>query len=301
MNTLRFRTIAARAITASLLFCGWYLLCSLTYAEDPEDRARAIANHTFSMPIERPEGSSIIISRLFATPYNDGTYNRTIELVSDGEYVMATESGLKVIETTPTSVTFYIAFTDGISRLMIFDGLKDIRVRVGDVLKAGTVVGVSTGIFRMYIKSYEADGSIWIADPIPYLSHMAEYTNTNIQLIYNNQDILILYQNEEYIATYEEIKAAGTETNYAVQSQNTVQNQQSQQSSGGLLDWLFSVDLGGLIGLVIGGWIVLKVLGFLFSILGGKETYYHGGQKFDNTTDWITRMEEDEYYEKHHR
>ena len=153
----------------------------------------------------------------------------------------------------------------------------------------------------LYIKESYDDGSIHITDPIPYLSRIAEYTNSNVQLVYNNQDILSAFQDGKYTPLYEEVRAAVANTNYAVQSQNTVPNQQSQQVSGGLLDWLFSVDLGGLLGLIIGGWIVLKVLGFLFTIIGGKETYYHGGQKFDNSTDWITRMEEDDYYEKHHR
>lgn len=300
MRAFRLKFIMARAVTAGLLFCGWFLLCSVQRSE-PDEADVKVADDSFSFPIDLWGINKIFISRMFATPYTDGSYNRTLDLMSDGDCILATESGQKVIETTSTSVTLLLNDENGASRLIIYDGLSNISVKTEDILNAGTYIGISNGIFKIYIKESYDDGSIHIIDPIPYLSRIAEYTNSNIQLVYNNQDILSAFQDGKYTPLYEEVRAAVANTNYAVQSQNTVPNQKSQQVSGGLLDWLFSVDLGGLIGLIIGGWIVLKVLGLLFTFISGKETYYYGGQKFDNSTDWITRMEEDDYYEKHHR
>lgn len=147
-------------------------------------------SHAF--PLERKE--FLLVTEAFGK-------RKDIGLQADGEAVLATEDGGKVVAVNTDaglpggkSVTVEYARAGGNTIRVSYGRLETVDVKAGDTVKAGQPLGVSGTELRFGVAQVHADGTKRDLDPAAYLAETAQKGNISLQLMHEGKDLLAKYK-----------------------------------------------------------------------------------------------------------
>lgn len=166
----------------------------------------------YSMPVKRDE------FMLVTSPYGMRMHpidhvmkmHNGIDIKTNHDALLATENGGKVIRAGYDSkgggnfVTLEYNREDGSKTQLTYCHLSEIKVKVGDTVRAGQQLGVSgstgksTGDHLHFaVKQIASDGNARQLDPAAYLAEIAQKGNLQQQALLNGQDLLAKYKTQD--------------------------------------------------------------------------------------------------------
>ena len=138
--------------------------------------------------------------------------HKGIDIRCNGDAVLATENNGKVVavnqnKNTPggKSLTVEYTRTDGSKVQCTYMHLKEVTVKVGDVVQAGGKLGTSgnTGTrttgehLHFGVTNFYADGTKRDIDPAAYLTEIAQKGNIKLEVLHNGNSLLTRYKGTE--------------------------------------------------------------------------------------------------------
>ena len=169
----------------------------------------------YSFPVEREE--FLFVTSPFGMRQDpmDNTkqqMHKGIDIRCNGDAVLATENNGKVVavnqnKNTPggKSLTVEYTRTDGSKVQCTYMHLKEVTVKVGDVVQAGGKLGTSgnTGTrttgehLHFGVTNFYADGTKRDIDPAAYLTEIAQKGNIKLEVMHNGNSLLTRYKGTE--------------------------------------------------------------------------------------------------------
>ena len=169
----------------------------------------------YSFPVERKE--FLFVTSPFGMRQDpmDGSkqqMHKGVDIRCNGDTVLATENGGKVIavnhnKNTPggKSLTVEYARADGSKVQCTYMHLREVSVKVGDLVQAGGRLGTSgnTGTrttgehLHFGVANIYADGTRRDIDPAAYLAEIAQKGQLKQQMLHNGNDLLAKYKEAE--------------------------------------------------------------------------------------------------------
>jgi len=169
----------------------------------------------YSFPVEREE--FLFVTSPFGMRQDpmDNTkqqMHKGIDIRCNGDAVLATENNGKVVvvnqnKNTPggKSLTVEYTRTDGSKVQCTYMHLKEVAVKVGDVVQAGGKLGTSgnTGTrttgehLHFGVTNFYADGTKRDIDPAAYLTEIAQKGNIKLEVLHNGNSLLTRYKGTE--------------------------------------------------------------------------------------------------------
>jgi len=169
----------------------------------------------YSFPVEREE--FLFVTSPFGMRQDpmDNTkqqMHKGIDIRCNGDAVLATENNGKVVavnqnKNTPggKSLTVEYTRTDGSKVQCTYMHLKEVTVKVGDVVQAGGKLGTSgnTGTrttgehLHFGVTNFYADGTKRDIDPAAYLTEIAQKGNIKLEVLHNGNSLLTRYKGTE--------------------------------------------------------------------------------------------------------
>ena len=169
----------------------------------------------YSFPVERKE--FLFVTSPFGMRQDpmDGSkqqMHKGVDIRCNGDTVLATENGGKVIavnhnKNTPggKSLTVEYARADGSKVQCTYMHLREVSVKVGDLVQAGGRLGSSgnTGTrttgehLHFGVANIYADGTRRDIDPAAYLAEIAQKGQLKQQMLHNGNDLLAKYKEAE--------------------------------------------------------------------------------------------------------
>ena len=169
----------------------------------------------YSFPVEREE--FLFVTSPFGMRQDpmDNTkqqMHKGIDIRCNGDAVLATENNGKVVavnqnKNTPggKSLTVEYTRTDGSKVQCTYMHLKEVAVKVGDVVQAGGKLGTSgnTGTrttgehLHFGVTNFYADGTKRDIDPAAYLTEIAQKGNIKLEVLHNGNNLLTRYKGTE--------------------------------------------------------------------------------------------------------
>lgn len=181
-----------------------------------EQKALAVSENKsnaleYSFPLEREE--YLFITSPFGSRKDplDSTkeqMHQGIDIRCNFEKVLSTENNGKVVSVNHNaqssdgkSITVEYERENGKKVQLYYSHLSEINVKVGDIVNAGTSIGISgnsgtrtTGPHLHFsVKNINADGTSRSIDPTAYLSEIAQKGNIKLQALHNGKDLLAKY------------------------------------------------------------------------------------------------------------
>ena len=181
-----------------------------------EQKALAVSENKsnaleYSFPLEREE--YLFITSPFGSRKDplDSTkeqMHQGIDIRCYFEKVLSTENNGKVVSINHNaqssdgkSITVEYERENGKKVQLYYSHLSEINVKVGDIVNAGTSIGISgnsgtrtTGPHLHFsVKNINADGTSRSIDPTAYLSEIAQKGNIKLQTLHNGKDLLAKY------------------------------------------------------------------------------------------------------------
>ena len=170
-------------------------------------------NAGYSMPVERSE------FMLVTSPYGMREHpidhiqkmHSGIDIKTNHDNLLATEDGGKVVEAgfdknggSGNYVKLEYTRDDGSKTQISYSHLSEMKVKAGDTVNAGQILGVSgstgksTGDhLHLAVKQISADGNTRQLDPAAYLAEVAEKGNLQQQALSNGKDLLAKYKSQD--------------------------------------------------------------------------------------------------------
>lgn len=152
----------------------------------------------YSMPLDR---DFLLVTRPFGM-VQDGTgqqvFNRTMSVAASHDALLSPEDGARVTAVHDSkpgdcSVTVQLDRKDGSSVQLSFHGLDDVKVKAGDMLRAGEKIGTTGEHVDMSVRVVSSDGFSRDLDPAAYLADISAKGNLESQVYYNGTDLLAKY------------------------------------------------------------------------------------------------------------
>ena len=181
-----------------------------------EQKALAVSENKsnaleYSFPLEREE--YLFITSPFGSRKDplDSTkeqMHQGIDIRCNFEKVLSTENNGKVVSVNHNaqssdgkSITVEYERENGKKVQLYYSHLSEINVKVGDIVNAGTSIGISgnsgtrtTGPHLHFsVKNINADDTSRSIDPTAYLSEIAQKGNIKLQTLHNGKDLLAKY------------------------------------------------------------------------------------------------------------
>lgn len=181
-----------------------------------EQKALAVSENKsnaleYSFPLEREE--YLFITSPFGSRKDplDSTkeqMHQGIDIRCNFEKVLSTENNGKVVSVNHNaqssdgkSITVEYERENGKKVQLYYSHLSEINVKVGDIVNAGTSIGISgnsgtrtTGPHLHFsVKNINGDGTSRSIDPTAYLSEIAQKGNIKLQALHNGKDLLAKY------------------------------------------------------------------------------------------------------------
>ena len=181
-----------------------------------EQKALAVSENKsnaleYSFPLEREE--YLFITSPFGSRKDplDSTkeqMHQGIDIRCNFEKVLSTENNGKVVSVNHNaqssdgkSITVEYERENGKKVQLYYSHLSEINVKVGDIVNAGTSIGISgnsgtrtTGPHLHFsVKNINTDGTSRSIDPTAYLSEIAQKGNIKLQALHNGKDLLAKY------------------------------------------------------------------------------------------------------------
>ena len=172
--------------------------------------------NSYSFPVERKEFLFVHLHlSVCGQDPMDGAkqqMHKGVDIRCNGDTVLATENGGKVIavnhnKNTPggKSLTVEYARADGSKVQCTYMHLKEVTVKVGDVVQAGGKLGTSgnTGTrttgehLHFGVTNFYADGTKRDIDPAAYLTEIAQKGNIKLEVLHNGNSLLTRYKGTE--------------------------------------------------------------------------------------------------------
>jgi len=181
----------------------------------------------YSFPVEREE--FLFVTSPFGIRQDpmDNTkqqMHKGIDIRCNGDAVLATENGGKVVAVNPNrntpggkSLTVEYSREDGSKVQCTYMHLGEVSVKVGDVVQAGRKLGTSgnTGTrttgehLHFGVTNFYADGTKRDIDPAAYLTEIAQKGNIKLQVLHNGNDLLARYKSTEVVGSEQALSPDG--------------------------------------------------------------------------------------------
>ena len=159
----------------------------------------------YSFPVERKE--FLFITSPFGMGQDPANSEKQrmytgIDIRCNGDAVLATENGGKVVAVNGKSVTVEYGRRDGSKVQCTYMNTGEISVKVGDTVQAGQRLGTtgkSGEHLHFGVRYIHADGTRREGDPAAYLAEIAQKGNIRQQLMHNGNDLLTKYKETESV------------------------------------------------------------------------------------------------------
>ena len=158
----------------------------------------------YSFPVERKEFLCVTAPFGMKQDSRDGTKRMHTGMdirCNNGDAVLATENGGKVVAVGDKSLTVEYPRADGSKIQCTYKNLGEVLVKAGDTVQAGVRLGTSGKRgehLHFGIRQIHADGTQRDVDPAAYLAEIAQKGNIKQQVLYNGNDLLAKYRNPEH-------------------------------------------------------------------------------------------------------
>lgn len=169
-----------------------------------ENPLREVGNTAaYSFPVERKEFLCITAPFGMRQDPKDGTKRMHTGMdirCNNGDAVLATEKGGKVVAVGDKSLTVEYARADGSKIQCTYQNLGEVFVKAGDSVQAGDRLGTSgkSGEHLHFgVRQIHADGTQRDVDPAAYLAEIAQKGNIKQQVLHNGNDLLAKYKSPE--------------------------------------------------------------------------------------------------------
>lgn len=121
-------------------------------------------------------------------------------LCNNGDAVLATEQGGKVVAVGNKSLTVEYPRADGCKIQCTYKNLGEVFVRTDDTVQAGNRLGKSGKSgehLHFSVRQIHADGTQRDVDPAAYLAEIAQKGNIKQQVLHNGNDLFAKYKSPE--------------------------------------------------------------------------------------------------------
>ena len=155
----------------------------------------------YSFPVERKD--FLFVTTPFGvdgrTANGGGKVHKGLDIRCDGDAVLATENGGKVVSVKGSgggqSVTVEYSRKDGSKVQCTYMHLGEVSVKAGDTVTSGQQLGKTGGEHLHFgVKNIYADGTQRDIDPAAYLAEIAQKGSIRQQVLHNGNDLLARYR-----------------------------------------------------------------------------------------------------------
>lgn len=160
----------------------------------------------YSFPVER--SAFLFVTSPFGMRQDsqDGTkrMHTGMDIRCNGDAVLATEKGGKVVAVGNRSLTVEYARADGSKMQCTYKHLGEILVKAGNTVQAGQRLGLSgkSGEHLHFgVRQIHADGTQRDIDPAAYLAEIAQKGHIKQQVLHNGNDLLAKYKGADSTQT----------------------------------------------------------------------------------------------------
>ena len=172
--------------------------------ETPLRKSENTADYSF--PVERKEFLFVTSPFGMRQDSQDGTkrMHTGMDIRCNGDAVLATEKGGKVVAVGSRSLTVEYARADGSKMQCTNKHLDEILVKAGDTVQAGQRLGLSgkSGEHLHFgVRQIHADGTQRDIDPAAYLAEIAQKGHIKQQVLHNGNDLLAKYKGADSTQT----------------------------------------------------------------------------------------------------
>lgn len=172
--------------------------------ENPLRKSENTADYSF--PVER--SAFLFVTSPFGMRQDsqDGTkrMHTGMDIRCNGDAVLATEKGGKVVAVGNRSLTVEYARADGSKMQCTYKHLGEILVKAGNTVQAGQRLGLSgkSGEHLHFgVRQIYADGTQRDIDPAAYLAEIAQKGHIKQQVLHNGNDLLAKYKGADSTQT----------------------------------------------------------------------------------------------------
>ena len=157
----------------------------------------------YSFPVERKEFLFVTSPFGMRQDTKDGTKRMHTGMdirCNNGDAVLATEQGGKVVAVGNKSLTVEYPRADGCKIQCTYKNLGEVFVRTDDTVQAGNRLGKSGKSgehLHFSVRQIHADGTQRDVDPAAYLAEIAQKGHIKLQMLHNGNDLLVKYKAAE--------------------------------------------------------------------------------------------------------
>ena len=157
----------------------------------------------YSFPVERKEFLFVTSPFGMRQDTKDGTKRMHTGMdirCNNGDAVLATEQGGKVVAVGNKSLTVEYPRADGCKIQCTYKNLGEVFVRTDDTVQAGNRLGKSGKSgehLHFSVRQIHADGTQRDVDPAAYLAEIAQKGNIKQQVLHNGNDLFAKYKSPE--------------------------------------------------------------------------------------------------------
>lgn len=157
----------------------------------------------YSFPVERKEFLFVTSPFGMRQDTKDGTKRMHTGMdirCNNGDAVLATEQGGKVVAVGNKSLTVEYPRADGCKIQCTYKNLGEVFVRTDDTVQAGNQLGKSGKSgehLHFSVRQIHADGTQRDVDPAAYLAEIAQKGNIKQQVLHNGNDLFAKYKSPE--------------------------------------------------------------------------------------------------------
>ena len=162
-----------------------------------------IRDRDYSFPVERKEFLFVTSPFGMRQDTKDGTKRMHTGMdirCNNGDAVLATEQGGKVVAVGNKSLTVEYPRADGCKIQCTYKNLGEVFVRTDDTVQAGNRLGKSGKSgehLHFSVRQIHADGTQRDVDPAAYLAEIAQKGNIKQQVLHNGNDLFAKYKSPE--------------------------------------------------------------------------------------------------------
>lgn len=177
--------------------------------ENPLRKSENTADYSF--PVER--SAFLFVTSPFGMRQDspDGTkrMHTGMDIRCNGDAVLATEKGGKVVAVGSRSLTVEYARADGSKVQCTYMNLAEVSVKAGDTVQAGQRLGTTGKTDKQTVgehlhfgvRQIHADGTQRDIDPAAYLAEIAQKGHIKQQVLHNGNDLLAKYKGADSTQT----------------------------------------------------------------------------------------------------
>ena len=157
----------------------------------------------YSFPVEQKEFLFVTSPFGMRQDTKDGTKRMHTGMdirCNNGDAVLATEQGGKVVAVGNKSLTVEYPRADGCKIQCTYKNLGEVFVRTDDTVQAGNRLGKSGKSgehLHFSVRQIHADGTQRDVDPAAYLAEIAQKGNIKQQVLHNGNDLFAKYKSPE--------------------------------------------------------------------------------------------------------